>query len=241
MIMNKLASLIAEKTPIYPVTIPSTGKKTTFRPFFVKEEKILLMAQESHNDTEILLAIKDIIESCVDGIKDAENLPLFDIEYLFVQLRAKSVGEVVEPILVCPDTEENIPLKVNLTEVTIINDKNHNDKIKIADGIIVKMKYPSISILEKRGAVIDYSNPSSFYDLIVDCIETIQTKDESILSEELMREELEEFVDSMTKEQFNLLLDFFITSPRLEHEVEYTASDGEKRTFVLSGLGDFFE
>ena len=241
MIMNKLAALIAEKTPIYPVTIPSTGKKTTFRPFFVKEEKILLMAQESHNDTEILLAIKDIIESCVEGVKNAQNLPLFDIEYLFVQLRAKSVGEVVEPILVCPDTGENIPLKVNLTEVTIINDKNHNNKIKIADDIMVKMKYPSISILEKRGSVIDYSNPSSFYDLIVDCIETIQTKDESIIAEELMREEIEEFVDSMTKEQFNLLLDFFITCPRLEHEVKYTPSDGKERTFVLSGLGDFFE
>ena len=239
--MSKLASLIAEKTPTYPVTIPSTGEKTTFRPFFVKEEKILLMAQESHNDTEILLAIKDIIESCVEGITEAQNYPLFDIEYLFVQLRAKSVGEVVEPILVCPDTEENIPLKVNLTEVTIINDKNHNDKIKITDNIIVKMKYPSIKILEKRGAVIDYSNPASFYDLIVDCIELIQTKDETISSEEVPRSELEEFVDSMTKEQFNLLLDFFITSPRLEHEVEYTASDGEKRTFVLSGLGDFFE
>ena len=208
MIMSKLASLIAEKTPTYPVTIPSTGEKTTFRPFFVKEEKILLMAQESHNDTEILLAIKDIIESCVEGITEAQNYPLFDIEYLFVQLRAKSVGEVVEPILVCPDTEENIP---------------------------------SIKILEKRGAVIDYSNPASFYDLIVDCIELIQTKDETISSEEVPRSELEEFVDSMTKEQFNLLLDFFVTCPRLEHEVEYTASDGIKRTFVLSGLGDFFE
>ena len=186
--MSKLASLIAEKTPTYPVTIPSTGEKTTFRPFFVKEEKILLMAQESHNDTEILLAIKDIIESCVEGITEAQNYPLFDIEYLFVQLRAKSVGEVVEPILVCPDTEENIP----------------------------------------------------FYDLIVDCIELIQTKDETISSEEVPRSELEEFVDSMTKEQFNLLLDFFVTCPRLEHEVEYTASDGIKRTFVLSGLGDLF-
>jgi len=239
--MNKLASLISEKTPIYPIIIPSLGKKTTFRPFFVKEEKILLMAQESHSDTEILLAIKDIIESCVKDISHAENLPLFDIEYLFVQLRAKSVGEIVEPILVCPETGENIPLKVNLTEVTVINDKNHNNKIKIAEDIIVEMKYPSIKTLENRGSVIDYSNPSSFYDLIIDCIEFIQTKQEKIAANELSREEIEEFVDSMTKDQFNLLLDFFITSPRLEHEVEYTTTDGVKRKFVLSGLGDFFE
>ena len=239
--MNNLVSLIAEKTPTYPVTIPSTGKNTTFRPFLVKEEKILLMAQESNNDFEILQAIKDIVESCVEGIEKAENYPLFDVEYLFIQLRAKSVGEIVEPILVCPETEENIPLKINLTEVNITENKDHKNTIQIADNIIVKMRYPSIKILQQRGENIDYTNPSSFYDLIADCVDSIQTKEENISATDISKEELEEFIDCMTKEQFNLLLNFFITSPRLEYEGKYVTSDGKERTYVLSGLGDFFE
>ena len=239
--MNNLVSLIAEKTPTYPVTIPSTGKNTTFRPFLVKEEKILLMAQESNNDFEILQAIKDIVESCVEGIEKAENYPLFDVEYLFIQLRAKSVGEIVEPVLVCPETEENIPLKINLTEVNITENKDHKNTIQIADNIIVKMRYPSIKILQQRGENIDYTNPSSFYDLIADCVDSIQTKEENISVTDISKEELEEFIDCMTKEQFNLLLNFFITSPRLEYEGKYVTSDGKERTYVLSGLGDFFE
>jgi|3_EtaG_2_1085321.scaffolds.fasta_scaffold115864_1 hypothetical protein len=239
--MNNLVSLIAEKTPTYPVTIPSTGKNTIFRPFLVKEEKILLMAQESNNDFEILQAIKDIVESCVEGIEKAENYPLFDVEYLFIQLRAKSVGEVVEPVLVCPETEENIPLKINLTEVDITENKDHKNTIQIADNIIVKMRYPSIKILQQRGENIDYTNPSSFYDLIADCVDSIQTKEENISVTDISKEELEEFIDCMTKEQFNLLLNFFITSPRLEYEGKYVTSDGKERTYVLSGLGDFFE
>lgn len=238
--MTRLSNLLAEKTPKYELKIPSSGRKVEYRPFLVKEEKILLIAQESKNNEEILLAIRNIIESCVDDIGDVDDIPLFDVEYIFLRIRAKSAGEIVMPIIVCPETGEHISLEINLLEIEPTKDEEHTNEIKIADDVIIKMKYPTLGLLRERNSMIDITNSSTFYDLIVDCIEEIHTSKEVISTQETSKDELESFVDSMNKSQFNLLLDFFLTSPRLEHTAKYTPSDDVERSVTLSGLGDFF-
>ena len=150
------------------------------------------------------------------------------------------MGEVVTPIIVCPETEEEIEISINLSEIEVKKTDGHKNKIKINDELIIEMKYPTLSLLKERGTGIDYTSPSSFYDLIADCIEKIQTKKETLSINEYSRDEIVSFVDNMTKEQFEKLLDFFITSPRVEHIAKYTASDGKEREVVLSGLSDFF-
>tara|TARA_R110000850_G_scaffold171206_2_gene296555 strand:+ start:342 stop:1058 length:717 start_codon:yes stop_codon:yes gene_type:complete len=237
--MSSLSSLLKSSVPRYKLKQPSTKKNIEFRPFLVKEEKVLLQAQETGGgETSMLVAIKGVIESCFDSISNAGHLPIFDIEYMFINLRAKSVGEVVNPTIVCPYTGEEVTLLINLAEIKIITDKKHTNKIELKDNLMLTMSYPSINILADRK--IDYDDPLSFYDLIVDCIETIETQEETIRTKELSKNEVQDFVDNMTKDQFDRVLDFFLTAPKLEHTVEYKTSDGEAREVVLSGLSDFF-
>ena len=237
--MTTLSDLLIA-TPKYQVTIPSSGKKTAFRPFLVKEEKILLLAQEGNDPDNMVMALQSLIESCVDDIKDASVLPLFDIEYLFLRIRGKSVGEEVKPIIICPETGEEVEILINLSDVDVVKTRGHKQKIKLTDDLVVEMKYPTLGLLKQRSAGIDYTSPSSFYDLISDCIDKIKTKDETMNASEHSREELTSFVDNMTKDQFEKLLDFFTTAPKIEHRVKYTTSDGEEREVLLSGLSDFF-
>tara|TARA_Y100001973_G_C5206830_1_gene342032 strand:- start:850 stop:1566 length:717 start_codon:yes stop_codon:yes gene_type:complete len=237
--MSTLSNILKSSVPRYTIKQPSTNKKVEFRPFLVKEEKVLLQAQETdNNETSMLLAIKGVIESCFDDISDAGNLPIFDIEYMFINLRAKSVGEVVNPTIVCPYTNEEVSVTINLGDIQVNTYKNHTNTIHVAENIILEMMYPSIKILSERD--VDYDDPLSFYDLIVDCIRTIETPEETINVQELSRSEIQQFVDNMTKEQFDKILDFFLTAPKLEHIVQYETSDGEAREVVLRGLSDFF-
>ena len=237
--MKLLSDLLTANIPQYEVKIPSTGKKTKFRPFLVKEEKILLLAQQTNNNIEILRAMKRIIECCVDGIKDASSLPLFDIEYLFIKLRSKSVSELSSPTIICPFTKEEVELKINLEEIEVKVITPQKNKIKIKDDLIITMNYPSIKVLQENETA-DLEDSESFYNLVVNCIDTITTKDETINCQELSKKEISDFIDNMTKNQFEKILDFFLNSPRLEHTVQYTTSDGTEREVTLSGISDFF-
>jgi hypothetical protein len=238
--MNRLSNILLANIPKYEITIPSTGKSTTFRPFLVKEEKILLLAQQANSDSDMILAIKNIIESCVDDIDDVGNMPLFDIEYMFLQIRSKSVGEIVEPTIICPETSENINTSVLIPDITITRNNNHKQTISLSDDIVVTLKYPTLNIVNKNNASMDYTDPSTFYSIVADCIERIETKEESIDISTISKEEVLEFVDNLTTKQFENLLDFFITAPKLELAVSYTTSDEVERQVVLSGLSDFF-
>ena len=238
--MNRLSNILLSNIPKYEITIPSTGKSTTFRPFLVKEEKILLLAQQANSDSDMILAIKNIIESCVDDIDDVGNMPLFDIEYMFLQIRSKSVGEIVEPTIICPETGENINTSVLIPDITITRNNNHKQTISLSDDIVVTLKYPTLNIVNKNNASMDYTDPSNFYSIVADCIERIETKEESIDISTISKEEVLEFVDNLTTKQFENLLDFFITAPKLELAVSYTTSDEVERQVVLSGLSDFF-
>ena len=237
--MDTLSDLLTANMPKYSVKIPSTNKKTTFRPFLVKEEKILLLAQSTGTNSDILNAIKHLIEVCVEGVEDASKLPLFDVEYLFIQLRAKSVSERVAPKITCPFTGEEVELEINLEEVEVKGKKSKNI-IDIDDNIKIKVKYPTLGMLMEQDEGIDYNDPSTFYELVVSCIDEIITPDETIDTKQLHQSEVSSFVDNMTKKQFEKLIDFYLSLPKLEHRVPYTTTDGKTREVVLSGLSDFF-
>ena len=239
--MNTLSDLLLIKTPKYELTIPSTQKKVKFRPFLVKEEKILLISQETGNHKDTLNAIKEVIESCVEDITNADLLPIFDIEYIFLRLRAKSVSEQASPIIECPETGEQISLDINLLEIEPTLNKNHKQKIKIDDDILITMKYPTLKMIKDKEDDVNYDDPESFYDIVVNCIEKIETQEETIDVSNLPKSEINDFVGNMNKHQFENLLDFFITSPKLQHTVKYTTSDGVEREVILQGVSDFLE
>ena len=233
-----LSDILKSKTPKYHDIVPSTGKKIWYRPFLVKEEKILLIAQEMGGDGGIMKAVKEVVESCFEGLGDASKIPIFDLEYLFIKLRAKSVQEIAIPILICPVTSEEIQLKINLQEIKVVEDKNHSNKIKLSDDIVIGMKYPSISIFLENN--IESMELMDFYELAINCIDYIETKEEKIDCSSIEKNELKQFVDNMTKQQFDKIIDFFATMPKLEKTVNYKTSDGEDRSIVLRGIKDFF-
>jgi hypothetical protein len=234
-----LVDMLKTTLPKYSETIPSTGKKIYYRPFLVKEEKTLLMAQEVGDEESVLLAIKEIIESCFPDIKDASKIPLFDLEYLFLKLRAKSVMEIANPILICPDTKEKVKLVINLNNIKVKTDKTHTTELQISNDIIIGMKYPSLSTLLEKN--LNSASLMDFYEMAINCIKFVQTKEEKIETDSLSKEEVKAFVDSMTKPQFDKIIEFFATMPRIEEEIEYKTSDGVTRKVLLKGIKDFFE
>jgi hypothetical protein len=233
-----LVDLLKKTTPKYQTTIPSSGKKIWFRPFIVREEKMLLMAQETGKENEIFKAIVSIINECFDDIGDASKLPIFDLEYLFIKLRAKSVMEVVNPILECPETKQNLKLNINLEDIEVKKFENHSTRIKISDDLVLQMKYPSISLFIEHE--VENMQLMDFYDLAVSCIDYIETQDSRISADESSKQELREFVDNMTKVQFDELIKFFATMPKIEHEVKYKTNDGVERSVTIRGIKDFF-
>ena len=235
-----ISELLTLDVPSYQVEIPSKRKKTFFRPFLVKEEKVLLQAQETGDATSILKALGEIITCCVENVGNPYELPLFDIEYLFIKLREKSVEESVSPLMICPETGERIELYVKLSDIELKKDDEHTEKIKLSETVEVHMKYPSlIDYIELQ--TLDTTSSETLYKLIVKCIEKIQTPTELISDvQSLDDSEIEEFVNSMTNSQFESILNFFATMPRLEKEVEYKTSDGKTRKVLFRGLSDFF-
>ena len=238
--MQCLSDLLLSEIPKYELTIPSSKKKVSFRPFLVKEEKVLLIAQQTGTYEDNIRAIKNVIESCVNDIDDIDSMPLFDVEYIFLQLRIKSIGSIVEPTIVCPETGESISIELDLTKIKATTNEKQTNKIKINDNVMITMKYPTIRTIENEEE-IDYNDPEKFYDLVVNCIERIDTNEETIDVEMLPKKELEDFLDNMNKKQFENILEFFLTSPKLYHEVKYTTSDGVERELVLQGISDFLE
>jgi hypothetical protein len=234
--MEKISSLL-NITPTYQTKVPSSGKSVSFRPFLVKEEKILLLAQETNDDMNMIDAIKTIIESCFVDIGDVGNMPLFDVEYLFLQIRSKSVGEKLQPTIVCPITNEEITFDINISDIKIKKQKDNSNKIKIQDDIIVTMSYPSINTTKKSQMIED---EQATYITLANCITSIETKTETIDTTSLSYEEVSDFIDNLTLLQFEKLLDFMLNSPKLEYKAKYTTSDEIEREVILSGLPDFF-
>ena len=233
--------------PVYEAILPSTEKVIKYRPFLVKEEKLLMTAQESGEDA-VLPAVKQIIKNCIQGEIDVDNMPIFDIEYLFLRLRAKSVGEEVTLGLKpwgCPNNkgelcEKTTKVNINLEDVKVIKDEKHSSKVMIDDAIGIKLSYPDMNKLGKMGTEI--TSASEGMKVIKDCIDMIFTKDETYEKGSFTDKDLDEFLDSLNTQQFMKIKDFFDTMPALKHTVKYKCETcGEEKETTIQGLNSFFD
>jgi len=231
--MQTVLNMMKNSLPRYVTIQPSTGKKVTFRPFTVKEEKYLLMTKQTGEYADLLATIANIIDSCFELGQEAKKLPIFDIEYFFLKLRSKSIGEIVEPTIVCPYTDEKIKLSLNIDDIQPVV-KHTNFNIRLNENIIVNMKYPTLDILLKN-------SDADLYDVTLNCIESIETIDEKIENSDISKKEFLEFIDLMTNDQFKKIIEFIKNVPTLEKEISYITSDGVERKIRLKGIKDFFQ
>jgi len=230
-------------TPTYELEVPSTDEKIKYRPFLVKEEKILLIAMESGEQESIVTAIKDIVTECTYGKVDLGSLPMFDVEYIFLQIRSKSVGEVSTLKLLCPDDKETyVNVDVDLSEVMVHVDKGHNPKIELTKEMGMIMTYPTIDSLNDVGG--SDINASNMLDVISSCVLQIYDKkgEEVFDAKDQTKQELVEFVEQLNTKQFEEVQKFFDTMPKLKHIIEVENPKTKvKSEIVLQGLNDFFE
>jgi hypothetical protein len=232
--------------PTFELTLPSTGKSVIYRSFLVKEEKILLIAMESGDENDIVRAMKDIIKACImKGIKNIDKLPMFDIEYLFLNIRAKSVGEVIELKYQHingknsdgDDCEHVQEFELDINDIQVIKDDAHTRKIKLTDTIGVLMKYPTLDDSEQAQKSGD--EIGKLFSLVYNCVESVWEGDE--VHDDATEAEMKVFIDSMTKDQFAKITQFFETMPKMKHKIEYTcAGCGSKESIELEGLQSFF-
>mgnify|MGYP001357145258 CR=1 FL=1 len=231
-------------TPIYELELPSTKKTVKYRPFLVKEEKLLVLALESEDTKQITNAITAVIKSCIitKGIK-VESLPTFDIEYLFLNIRGKSVGEEVELNIIAPDDgETEIPVKINLDDIKVITDESHTTQIKLDDNLMMEMKYPSLDQFIKNNFDFnDQGNIDQSFELIGTCIDKIFNQEEVWATADFSKDEISDFLGQMNSKQFKLIENFFDTMPKLSHTVKVTNPKTKKKSeVVLEGLSSFF-
>ena len=231
-------------TPTYELELPSTRKSIHYRPFLVKEEKLLVLALESEDIKEITTAIKNVIKSCVKtrGVK-VESLPTFDIEYLFLNIRGKSVGEDIEVNLICPDDNKTqVPVTISIDDINIQRTEGHINKIKLDDSLMMEMKYPSLGEFIKNNFDFSEENVmSQSFDLIASCIDKIYNEEEVWSMGDCTKKEINTFLESMNSSQFKEIEKFFETMPKLSHTVKLTNPNTKVESeVVMEGLSSFF-
>jgi len=224
--------------PIFDMTIPSTGKKITFRPFLVKEEKILLIAQQSGNDTEIIRAIKQILNNCIQEDLDIDGLAIFDLEYMFLKLRSKSVNNVVKLSYRDNEDDEIYNFELDLDTIELDMPESVNSKIEITKDVGMTMKYPSASITDRMKDFENEVDLMTFF--IINCIDTIYDEDSVYVADDFNEKEISEFLDGLDVKTFEKIREFFEEIPRLYHKIEYKNSAGSNRSIELTSLKDFF-
>jgi hypothetical protein len=231
-------------TPTYELELPSTGETIQYRPFLVKEEKVLVIALESEDTKQISTAIKTVIKNCIltKNVK-VESLPTFDIEYLFLNIRGKSVGEEIEVNVICPDDEETaVTVKIDLDEIKVQRNEDHTNRIKVDSSIMMDMKYPSLDQFIKNN--FDFKTDNTMdqsFDLIASCVDKIYTEDEVWAAADVSKKELVEFLEQMNSSQFKEIETFFETMPKLSHKIMVTNPKTKVESeVVLEGLASFF-
>jgi len=249
----KVASLLQSEIPEYTTVLPITGKEVCFRPYLVKEEKVLLLALQEGTERAILTGIKTLIQSCTKDVDDAGDLVMGDLEHLFLHLRGKSVGEVMEPHIICPFTEKQIATKIDINDIKLSGDAP-SPKIKLDENVGITMTLPTINILQKTKVkkIADLEKDiDGFFSLIAYCITEIWTKEEVFPAKEISKNEIQEFIEAMTVEQFDKVLAFFKNAPKLQYKLKYkipySPEELEEKnpqilenTINLEGLSDFF-
>lgn len=223
--------------PLFDIEIPSTGKKVKYRPFTVKEEKILLIAQESKDIDQIILAIKQIINNCVNTV-DVDKLAMFDLEYLLINIRAKSVNNEIQFSITDPDTKERVDLTIDIADVKIIHKEDHNNLIKVNDDIYLKMRYPTIN--ELSNIAKSKNSFENLFKIMIDCIENVIEGDSVLVLKDFTDEEISDFVNNFSNDQIDQIKNFFETMPVLKYEAKYKNSSGDDKTFVIEGMETFF-
>ena len=227
-------------TPFYEMKLPSSGATIKYRPFLVKEEKLLLMAMESGEQTEISNVMKQIIGNCTDNKVDVESIPMFDIEYLFLQLRIKSIDDFAEISLKCQECQESFTSKIDLKTVGVKGAKEKQDfKIQLTSDVGMIMKYPTLDMMENMKAG-DEKKSAFIFNTITKCVASIY--DEEQVYDDFTKEEIDEFVESLPQEQFKKISDFFENMPKLQHTVKYSCPKcSKKNKITITGLQDFFD
>jgi hypothetical protein len=231
-------------TPTYELELPSTGETIQYRPFLVKEEKVLVIALESQDTKQITNSIKTVIKNCIltKGIK-VESLPTFDIEYLFLNIRGKSVGEEIDVNIICPDDEETqVSVTINLDDIQVIKSDEHEKRIKLDKSIMMEMRYPSLDQFIKNNFEFDdKTSMDQSFELISSCIDKIYTEDEVWVAADCTKKEINEFLESMNSSQFKGIEKFFETMPKLSHTVKVKNPNTKVESeVVLEGLASFF-
>jgi len=231
-------------TPSYELVVPSTKKKVKYRPFLVKEEKILILAMESQDTKQIANAVKDVISHCIltRGIK-VDRLSTFDIEYLFLNIRGKSVGEEVEVSVIAPDDgETEVKLTIGLDEIKVKKNDDHTRQIKLDDSLMMEMKYPSLEqFISSNFDLSEKNQMEQSFDLVASCIDKIYSEEEVWAADDFTKKEVKEFLEQMNSNQFKQIEFFFETMPKLSHTVKFKNPNTKKENeIVLEGLSSFF-
>ena len=229
------------KTSEYTLTLPSTQEQIQFRPFLVREQKILMIAQESEEDNQIADAMGRLVSDCTFGAVDGNVNPMFDLEYVFLQMRGKSVGNEVKLSLVCPDDDETkVDVDIDLSKVDVQMNLEHSQNIKITDEISINFRYPRLKDIENISA--EKGDFEQSIDMILSCIESVQNQDELIHRIDMTKDEIMEFIDSMSSEQMESVMQFFETMPKLRHVVEVKNPKTKvKSEILLEGMQSFLE
>ena len=228
--------------PTYELEIPSNGKKIKYRPFVVKEEKLLLLAMESEDVGQIEAAVKQLLKGCIQSRVKIDDLAIFDLEYIFLQIRAVSVGEVVEMNVTCQDDGQTVvPYKLNLLEVEVQKPEGHSNKIMLSDEMGIIMKYPRFDTFVTGSIIGESPTADSVIDIIAGCIDQLFDGEDVYDSSTTTKKEFVQFLENLTNSQFEKIQEFFQSSPKLEHTIKITnPKTGVENEVVFSGLSSFF-
>lgn len=236
-----MALPILNDKPKYVMTIPSTGQEVKYRPYLVKEEKILMMALESQDKSQAMNAIVDTIVACVEDHINKNILTVFDIEYAFLKIRSKSVGEKVSLGLKCSECEHINDVSVNIDNIEVPVVKKGSENIKITDNITIKMKYPNFTDMVAIEKLNNISETDKTFKIIIKCMESVQTDEENLLIKDEKEEDVMNFIESLSSTQFELIRDFVEAMPRVEHTIDYKCEGcGHDNHLDLKGIEDFF-
>jgi hypothetical protein len=234
--MTKLPKI---QSPIFELTLPSTGESVKYRSFTVKEEKILLIAQETKDIEQALLSIKQVVNNCLIG-KDVDDISIFDLEYILMNVRAKSIDNTVKFSINDYDTGEKVELELDLNEIKVNTPENHTKEIRISDDYVLYMRYPTI---DEFGRLIKngVNDPETNYDIMLSCMDKLAAGDGSIYKfSDFSKEDVDTFAQDLTADVIKKIKNFFDTMPRLRHEIEYKDKNGKTKKFVIEGMETFF-
>ena len=228
-------------TPTYRLTLPSTGDEIQYRPFLVKEQKLLMMAQESEEDQQIVDAVTSLVRTCTFDKIDADNSPMFDVEYIFLQIRGKSVGEKVQLRLICPDDEETtVDAEVDINDIAVQMTEDHTNEVQITDTVKLFLKYPVLK--DMRGLMVNTSEMQQIFSVLTKCVHEIHYGEQIFSKIDISEKDIDEFIDQLTTDQFKGITNFFDTMPKLRHVIPITNPKTKVESeVVVEGLASFLE